>query len=449
MMKDKNSSGSVLPGISAKYLAPIENWFSFIKNLAVYCAEKYKFKKKFKGWKYEARHYWEVIVFSILNNLGTEDAAETWNSIKFAQENRHLRRKKAPKQLGGRYPRHERRAPDRSQVDVFKRKMPRWFVEKLAEKVLKAQVDLALEMGLISKEINVIVDYNDKPYYGKLNSPVFPSIIGTTKAPGTRWTRKFLGIMIVSGTTRLYSGIKLTTKKTYNDVFVKNAINELHEWGFIIHKILADRWFASKGLLDWCIKRDIEYVGPIKKIKKIKDYINHYLQGGSDIVFVHEIKGAPAKYYGTLPAKVWIVLAARTGYRLSDIRKRFQKGKINLKTAMNEVFVFVVTKKPPRKRKRRASWSTRLVRVYKKRWYIESGFRDLNCFQPPVHARTDATKLFSMMMRCWLYNAWQMQRAMHRRLRNVPSTLQKGPSLRKFCNQVAKSSFGITAFRTA
>lgn len=447
-MTAKSSSGKPKQGISGKYLVPVNNWFVFIINLAFFCANKYNFHKRKRWRKYEARHFWEVIVFGVLNNLGTEDAAERWNAIKLAEMNLHLRRKRSPKPLGGKYPRFERLAPDRSQVNAFKRRFPRWFVEKLKTLVLKAQSDLAVELGIMSRTVDAIIDFNDKPYYGNLKTSDSKSIMGTTRAPGTHKTRKFLGVVIKSGKTRLFTHFNLASQGIPHDVFVKQALEELLSWGFTIHRVLADRWFATRGVLEWCIKQKIEYIGPIKKSKKVKGYIHQYLRTGKKIIFSHEVQGAPARFYGLKPLKVWVLLAARGGTGLSEVRHKFLLKKLMLEEATGEIYVFVVTKRPPLQKQRRAAWARGIARIYKKRWYIETAFCDLNRIQPAFHARTDASKIFSMMMRCWFYNAWQMQRALHRRLRGVPKSWRKGPTLRSFCMTVLENDFKPKCFAT-
>lgn len=447
-MTAKSSSGKPVKGISGKYSAPINNWFTFILNLAVFCANKYNFQKRTRWRKYEARHFWEVIVFGVLKNLGTEDAAEQWNKMKYAEMNRHLRRKKFPKPLGGKYPRVERLAPDRSQVNAFKRTFPRWFVRKLTTIVLKAQIDFAVEIGFLSNVIDIIIDFNDKPYYGKLKTSDNKSIIGTTQAPGTRKTRKFLGVVIKSGKTRLFTHFNLASQGVPHDVFVKEALEELLSWGFTLRRVLADRWFATRGVLEWCTKQKIEYIGPIKKLKGVKGYIHHFLKTGKKYIFSHEMLGSPSRYYGSKPLNVWVLLGARGGERLSKIRRKYLLKELTLEEATGAIYTFVVTKRPPRGKQRRAAWARGIAKIYKKRWYIETAFCDLNRIQPTFHARTDASKMFSMMMRCWLYNAWQMQRAFHRRRRGVPALWRESPTLRAFCTIMYDHDFKSTCFAT-
>ena len=120
-MSVKASTGTEETTVSLNPPEPRINWFEFILKLAECCAAKHGLKKKSRWRKYEARHFWEVIVFGILNSLGMEDAAKRWNDLKWEKLTENTRRKRHPRKLGGKNDRYERLAPDRSQVNDFKR----------------------------------------------------------------------------------------------------------------------------------------------------------------------------------------------------------------------------------------------------------------------------------------------------------------------------------------
>jgi hypothetical protein len=431
-----------------KCKAPMGNSPSTLLNIADRCSKAYHFHRKLDGLKYKAIAFWEVIVFAVLFHLSIESASNRLNRLKITEANRKLRRKKALRELDGKYERHERLVPDRSQVNDFKRKLPGWFVKNLESHVLKAQVDYLLENKFLPLKIDVIIDFNDKPYYGKLKIGDSNTIVGTTKAPGTNRVRKFLGVLIKAGQLRIFTHFDLARKGISHDVFVKNALDDLLAWGFIIRRVLADRWFANRGVLEWCKGHGIEYIGPIKKRKNIIDLIHAYLKAGKDIVFPFLMAGAPSRYYTSKPLQVWIFLAVRDKERLADIRQQYKKRKLTLDEATKKIHVFVVTSRPPKNKRDRAAWLRGLARFYKKRWFIETAFCDLNRIQPTDHARTDAAKIFCTMVRCWLYNGWQMERERRRRLRNVPMSWRHGPTLDEYCESFFEAEFLPEYFAT-
>jgi len=434
---------------STKNKVPKVDWSSFYLKIAEYCAEKYKFRQNFDGWKYKVISFWEVIVFAVLFNISTKAASDRLNKLKFAQVNKKCRRKKIPKQLGGRRVRHERLVPDKSQVDDFKRRLPKWLVKNLQHYVLKAQVEYLLGCKMLHKTIDVIIDFNDKPYYGKLKTGDSNTIHGTTKAPGTRRVRKFLGVLIKSKMLRVFTHFDLVHKGIHHDEFVKAALGELLSWGFKIHRVLADRWFANRGVLEWCKDHHIKYVGPIQKRKNIIALIHKYLKTGGTALFEFAMQGDPSRYGTKNPLHVWIFFIARGGERIGDVRQQYKKKQLTLDEATAKIHVFVVTSRPPSGKQARAAWMRGLARVYKKRWYIETAFRDLGRFQPTCHARTDAAKILDATMRCWLYNAWQIERECRRRLRDVPASWRAGPTWNEFCDIIYETEYEAGCFATA
>ena len=64
------------------------------------------------------------------------------------------------------------------------------------------------------------------------------------------------------------------------------------------------------------------------------------------------------------------------------------------------------------------------------------GFRDLKEFMPPFHARTNESKQFSLLLRAFAYNAWQINKSLT--TRNL--------SKKKFCHDVEKASLSTVLF---
>lgn len=385
------------------------DWYEFIVKLAEQCTHKYGLKKKSRWRKYHAHHFWEVIVFAILNSLGTEDAAERWNIHKWKRFNENKRRKRKPRKYGGTHERHERMAPDRSQVNDFKRRFPRAFIEKLSSIVLREQVFLARKLGLLNKTIDVFVDFTPKPYHGALKADENDGLHGTNRARGTNRVRKYLGVMVKSGRSRLFSHLVLAKSGAHRHEYVNNAIEELISWGFVIRRITGDREFVSRRLIDRCIKEDIHYFGPFIKTVNVKKKMKHFLEHGGTGVYRYGLKGG-GYWNKKNPADTRLIFNTKEEIGLKGIRKKFMDGKITLKEAMEKIHVFISTKPLPRARRQREGQKRAWVKWYSRRWWIETAFRDLNAFFPTVHARTDAAKTLAMSMRAFLYNAWLIHR---------------------------------------
>jgi hypothetical protein len=410
-MSTKTCTGLPLQGNPRKCSEPSVNWFEFILKIAERCATQHRLKRKARWRKYDARHYWEVIVYGVLNCLGTEDAAEQWNAIKWQELNDHGHRKQVPGRLGGVHPRHERFAPDRSQVNAYKRQFSHQKVMQFQMLVFQEQLKLAIELGVVKKTIDVFVDFTDKPFYGALKSNENEYFHFVRNKPGTKSGRKFFGVMIRSGQARLFSHLVLASRMTRHAEYVNQAIDDLRMLGFIIHRIAGDAAFVIRGILEKCNSINSHYVGPVKKNQNLKEIIKQFLMNQGPLMVPYLFKGGRQRQKSN-PLQVWIFLHTKEQIGLNGIRRKFQEGKLTLKKAMKMIRPFISTKCLHVASRFVHIACTRLVNWYKMRWWIETAFRDLNDLIPEPHTRNHASAEFSMLLRVWMYNAWQIHRAM-------------------------------------
>lgn len=68
----------------------------------------------------------------------------------------------------------------------------------------------------------------------------------------------------------------------------------------------------------------------------------------------------------------------------------------------------MTTQKP---RGQSSSWASRTSRFYKKRWFIETGFSDLNRMGHRWKSKYGNTRYLDMLVRMLLYNSWKINRA--------------------------------------
>ena len=114
-----------------------------------------------------------------MNHYNTKDSTDELNDLLWIQKNNHKKgRKPSPKQLGGLYPRYERMTPNESQINLFIRKLPKYIKTNLVKWIFKAQIDVALELKLLKKEIECYIDYTDRFFYGMDKFPDNKEIIG-------------------------------------------------------------------------------------------------------------------------------------------------------------------------------------------------------------------------------------------------------------------------------
>lgn len=167
-MTSNTTSGNELLLKPAERMVPINNWFLMLNNIAEQCINNSHLAVEKNGYKYKDIDFWRVIVFKCLNSLNTKDASDELDDIFYGLNYcRPGRPKKEKTQLKGKYPRFERLTPNESQINGYIRKLPCWVRKQLTEMVFRAQMDYALESGILDRTIEVYIDYTNKFYYGE------------------------------------------------------------------------------------------------------------------------------------------------------------------------------------------------------------------------------------------------------------------------------------------
>src|SRR5271157_3297310 len=225
----------------AEELVPTTDWFEFLNKATAKVFQEAGVVLRGHGYKYHDFDFWRELVFMTLNHLSVESAGDDLDDLLYAQAHHGRGRKPAKKRLGGTIKRFTRLAPNESQVDDFLRELGDELRETLADRILNASVDLAWEEGLIGNEVEVLVDYHNKYFYGKDVLPANPFITGVHKEPGTNKARKFCALVLSSGRTWLFFGVFLTQQGKEKAPDVAAAIEKLRKWGFTIKRVMGDR----------------------------------------------------------------------------------------------------------------------------------------------------------------------------------------------------------------
>ncbi len=236
-------SGTELTLRTVEKMVPIIDWWAHLNKVAAQCVANLKKRLIKVGYKYVDVDYWRCIIFGVMKHFNTKDATDELNDLLWIQKKiTHKKgRKPSPKQLGGLYPRYERLTSNESQINDFIRKLPKFIKASLVEWIFKAQIDVALELKLLKKEIECYIDYTDRFFYGADEFPDNKEIIGVYNEPGTNKARKYFGLMICSEGTRLFAGIGIIQKGKKRVLTIRRAMQLLLKWGFKIKRIEGDR----------------------------------------------------------------------------------------------------------------------------------------------------------------------------------------------------------------
>lgn len=247
-MPTKANSGTDLLLLAAEELVPYEHWLSWLKNVALECVTQAHLPVKV-GRNYEAGDFWQVLLIHAFMGLSLDESSNRLNQLLWDAFNARRRHKARPREFAGDVKRQERKCPNGDQVRKYRNSLPAWLVRDLNRYVFKCQLLQALREGLVTPEIDILVDNTDEWYYGRDRYPANPFITRGHNGPGTSRKRKYLGVMLRSSTTYLFCGVDVIQKKHSNVPFIVDTLDWLAGLGFQVRHVLGDRWFPTHELL--------------------------------------------------------------------------------------------------------------------------------------------------------------------------------------------------------
>ena len=380
-----------------KSLLSNHNMLAFFKKFCtIIISRTWKFKKG-KNRRYDDIDHLRVFFISEIIGRSIHNTSEMLNEY-------YLTKRKGRRKIftDGR---KKREIPHQTEVNKYLRKIGLNFARKILQECLDAQLKEALEQKIISKKINILIDFTEHPYYGKRNDPM---IKGTTRQKGTKKMRHYLGFSVLSRNIHLYAGLEHVPQGQSKIPIIIQFLDHLLDLGFELKYILMDREFYRTELLDAVRKRGGNVLIPAKFYKKIKLFIENYLKGKRNRVrrYVFSTATEAKRHFSII---VSLIIRAKQGFSLQSIKRDFQNKKISLKDAQKRLFVIMTTERP---RGNTSSWASRTSSFYRRRWLIETGFSDLNRINYRWKSNHDNVRYLDMLARFLLYNSWKMNRAL-------------------------------------
>ncbi len=295
--------------------------------------------------------------------------------------------------------------PHQTEVNKYLRKIGFKKAQKILRECMDGQLLDALERGLISEKVNVLIDFTEHPYYGKREDTM---IKGTSRAKGTKKMRHYLGFSILSRNTHLYVGLEQVASGQSKIPIILKFLEHLLNLGFKLGYVLMDREFYRVVLLNGIKAMKGEVIIPAKKYKKIKQFLTDYLEGTHGRVRKYTLSSKAAATY-QFSQHVYVIIKAKNQFTLQGVKRDYQAKRISLDDARKRLFIIMTTEKP---RGKTSSWASRTALFYRKRWFIETGFSDLNRINRRWKSNYDNVRYLDMLVRLLLYNSWKMNRKM-------------------------------------
>jgi len=349
--------------LGVKSLLSNEYMLSFFKKFCdAIISRMWRFKRA-RNRRYEDIDFLKVFFFSEIIGRSIHDTSEMLDKYLLS------RRKGRPRIFAD--GRKKRLIPHQTEVNKYLRRIGLNKARNILRECLNTQLKEALDLGLISIKVNVLIDFTEHPYYGKRDDKM---IKGTNQQKGTTKMRHYLGFSILSRGIHLYAGLEHVAKGTSKIPVIIKFLDNLLNLGFKLNYVLMDREFYRTELLDEIKGMGGNVLIPAKAYKKVKKITEDYLNGEGNRVRKYMFSSA-SEAKRRFFQNVYLIIKAKRGFSLQGVKKDYQNGGITLKVARTRIFIIMTTEKPKGKT---SSWTSRTSLFYKRRWLIETGFSDLN-----------------------------------------------------------------------
>jgi len=354
----------------------------------------WKFKRA-KTARYEDRDLLTVFFFSEILGRSIHDTSEMLNE--------HLLKSKKGRRKSFADGRKRRIIPHQTEVNKYLRRIGLNKARSILRICLGSQLTEALKLGLISKKVNVIIDFTEHPYYGQREDKM---IKGTNRQKGTKKMRHYLGFSILSKNVHLYAGLEHVANGQSKIPIILEFLDHLLVLGFELRYVLMDREFYRAVLLHEIKVRNGNVLIPTKEYKKVRGMIEAYIKGEGNRVRRYTFSSATEAKHRFFQ-HVYLIIKAKRRFTLQGVKRDYRIGKISLDEARKRVFAIMTTEKPKGKT---SSWASRTSLFYRRRWLIETGFSDLNRINRRWKSNHDNVRYLDMLARLLLYNSWKMNK---------------------------------------
>ncbi len=247
---------------------------------------------------------------------------------------------------------------------------------KNPERLLRINDDLIATMkdkGIFRKPLKIALDWHDEMYYGDRETD---GIIGTKNKAGTNYAYEYATASIVVRNKRFAIAAIPVTERTILDMVVK-LLDIIKSHGIRISVLLMDGGFYSIDLINYLISIGMNFVIHAPKLgKECK---------GEEI----DMKYTTASHHRRKKDQ--------SSFRVVSIYGHSKKGWT--------LYVFATNMDISPKK---------LLKLYRKRWGIETGYRMIRKFLAKTTSRKHKIRLLYFYLAILIYNMWVLMNIVSR-----------------------------------
>lgn len=300
--------------------------------------------------------------------------------------------------------RHRRLVPHQTTVNAWLRLLSLQDAEYLTRAIFEASLIRFFIEENRSKKVILEFDLTYLGYWGKRRDSL---IKGSRMVKGTRRIRHYHAAMIHGAGASLYVALQHVAKGQSKIPFMIETARWLQGLGFEIEFCVIDREYYRQGILHGLKQLGVNVIVPAKEWKRLRNAKKDYLNG---------VKGRTQRYYliqggkkgrRSKKTRCWLVLHARGNQRIDEIKREYKQNLTTLDEASGQIYALITTQAPQYAGSR---FPLRTKKTYKKRWQIETSFRDNEIHKAIWRSNYDGTRFIGEFGRYFLFNAWQMER---------------------------------------
>ncbi|MBD3215886.1 MAG: hypothetical protein GF311_24965 [Candidatus Lokiarchaeota archaeon] len=262
-----------------KYLSPLsdleaelkplfsnEYMLAFFKYFCDVIESQMWWRRKARNTRSDAEVFLRVFFYSEITGRSIDSASERLN--------KYFLNKKKGKQKINADGRKKREVPHQTEVNKLLRRVGLEKARAILRACLDNQLLEALKLNLISRKVNILIDFTEHFYYGKRRDKM---IKGTNRRKGTSRMRHYLGFSILSREIHLFAGLEQMAKGQSKVSLIIRFLEHLIDLGFELNYVMIDREFYQAELLKDIKNLKGEVLIPSKSYKKVNTMIEEYL----------------------------------------------------------------------------------------------------------------------------------------------------------------------------
>ncbi len=347
--------------------------------------------------KVKAANVVAVLAYAWVRGVSIDHAAERLDDFAIA-EGSHVPRLFADG-------RQSRAYPHQTSVNDWLREMDLPAARRLCKAVFGAALRLARDRKLLPRQVVIEYDLTPHGYWGRRRDP---HIKGSTLVKGTRFIRHYHAAMVHGGGVSLYVALDHVAKSQSKVPFLLETARWLKTLGFKVKWALADREYYRHGVLAGLKRLGVDVITPAKDYPRMRAAKEDYLLGRKGRVQAFQLGTKAKKGARTLYAACWVVICpVRDAGSLDAIRAKLRQQKMTLDEACGKLFGLLTTAAPQGHGR---GFPGLVLRLYRMRWQIETGFRQVEVKHSPWRSERDGTRLVDELGRAVLHNLWQLAR---------------------------------------